>query len=250
MTLTYDNCDVLIEIACNKYLGEFDDWQEAFCAWNNTFRQSKQLTEDVTIGVVNIGMEKVDIFKIMSGVNKLSILHNNKEIFAYESGQGLSRAGIGIFCRGFEYQTRKMIAELSKNPINNGERTIIRDSAHPAIYKFYDDIETFNNTIKCLINTGKIHFNKHYGEHLVEYISGINEIQTNLVVKNGALKGKVKIGEINLNVDIPELKDGFVQFKKQYDNEMIIEAAIVLYFDEYTQTLILFPKTAVKLMTY
>lgn len=246
----YDNCDVLIEIACNKYLGEFADWQEAFCAWNNAFRQSKQLTEDVSIGVVNIGMEKVDMFKIMSGVNKLSILHNNEEIFAYESGQGLSRAGIGIFCRGFEYQTRKMIAELSKNPINNGERTIIRDSAHPAIYKLYDDIETYNNTIECLKNTGKIHFNKHYGEQLVEYISGIDEIQTDLVVKNGALKGNVRIGEINLIVDITELKEGFAQFRKQYDNEMLNEVAIVLYFDEHTQTLILFPKTAVKLTVY
>ena len=246
----YDNCDILIEIACNKYLGEFEDWQEAFCMWNETFRKSKLLTEEVNIGVINIGMERVDMFRIMSGVNRLSIFHNNEEIFAYESGQGLSRAGISIFCRGFEYQRRKMIAESSKNPINKGERTIVRDSAHPAIYKFYDDIETYNNTIERLKNTGKIHFNKHYGEQLVEYISGINEIQTDLVVKNGTLKGNVKIGEINLIVDIPELKEGFAQFRKQYDNEMINEAAIVLYFDEHTQTLILFPKTAVELTVY
>lgn len=239
----YENDSVLLDLAINKFHAQTNDWRLAFCKWNNVHIKNRKISGEEIVPIIDLGIHYSCTFILRSDETGLTVLCNGEEIFAYHIGKTLSRSAIGLYKPMIDSEMRRFVMQNCRNPIQRSGHSIFSETALPTIFRFYNDIESYEGTVTALLKQNVLHLNHQFDEHINEYMIEAEDIDVIMTVNRGELTGDIIIGQVDLLIQIKLVSNKFDDFVNQINKDCSYnEAAIILIYGHRHQTQLRFPK--------
>ncbi|MED9904647.1 MAG: hypothetical protein UFG06_10750 [Lachnospiraceae bacterium] len=243
-----ENESILLMLATNKFHIGAEGWQSAFQKWNEVFRKKQNIVGEVKFPLIDWGREYLYPFVLQSMENGLTVFLGEQEIFSYRKDNNMARTAIGLFIPQIDANMYQFVLQDEKNPIRKSSKSIFDEVALPTIYKFYEDYESYEHTLKNLLEQSVLHLNHIFRDDIKEYVIRPEDIKVEMKVIGKKLVGDAIIGQIDMRIDINPLTNSLDRFCDQlYEDCGWNEAAIILVYDEQHQTQLTFPKKKMKL---
>ena len=225
---------VMAKLAAFRFICNKDNWELLFQKWNMLFRKQKQASGEETVLMPVIGWEHSYIFLLISKTDGFTIICGNTTIFEYQAGKNEARSSIGLILPHIGFLMHKFVNENSFNPVRASDRHSMEESALPAIIRDYTSLESYNETLSKLLETGKLHLNHEFGNNSKEYIINDDDITIEMKVTGSELIGNIIIWDVLMRVWIDPIGNGFRSFKKQLSKDCSFnEACIVIKYNNY-----------------
>ncbi len=243
-----ENEIVLLGLAINKFHLGKGDWKKVFCKWYETHRKNTKQSGTETVAVFEMGAKNAYRWTLKLDENELIVLCNDQEVLSYQK-VNYARTAIGLYVPQIDYSMLQFTIQGVNNPIRKSDKAIRDEVALPAIFKIYDEIETYEESLDYLLRENVLHINHLFSETIKEYMVDEDDISIELQVFKSKLCGEILIGNVYLNVEIDPLTNKLDQFIEQLNKNCgFNEAIIILSYGESHQTQIRFPKSKINLV--